>query len=131
MAKANKSAYPHKFNVSMSISDFINKYSYLNAGEHVESDCVSLAGTRQWNVFVFFSGRVHSKRESGAKLIFYDLHSDEHRVQVMANLMHYKSPEEFYSTNGNIKMGDIVGCTGMPGKKKLLSTFQENLNMVN
>lgn len=32
-----------------------------------------------------FAGRVFSKRESGGKLIFYDLHGEGTRLQVLAN----------------------------------------------
>ncbi|KAJ9061595.1 lysyl-tRNA synthetase [Entomophthora muscae] len=52
-----KSPYPHKFNVSMSIPAFMEKYSYLQAGERAQ-DVVSV------------SGRIHNKRSSGAKLRF-------------------------------------------------------------
>ncbi|KAK1562751.1 hypothetical protein Q3G72_016488 [Acer saccharum] len=37
--------YPHKFVVSMSITEFISKYESLGRGEHVESIGISLAGT--------------------------------------------------------------------------------------
>lgn len=36
--------YPHKFFVSMSISEYIEKYTNLSEGDHVEDDQVSLAG---------------------------------------------------------------------------------------
>ncbi|CAI9288977.1 unnamed protein product [Lactuca saligna] len=36
--------YPHKFHVSMSIIEFINKYESLNSGEYVEDVQVSLSG---------------------------------------------------------------------------------------
>ena len=32
-----------------------------------------------------YSGRVHAKRESGSKLIFYDLRGESVKLQVMAN----------------------------------------------
>lgn len=32
-----------------------------------------------------FSGRVHAKRVSGAKLLFYDLRGEDTKIQVMAN----------------------------------------------
>jgi len=36
--------------------------------------------------FILFAiGRVHAKRESGAKLIFYDLRGEGTKIQVMAN----------------------------------------------
>ena len=31
------------------------------------------------------TGRVHAKREAGAKLIFYDLRGEGKKIQVMAN----------------------------------------------
>ena len=35
--------YPHKFNVTISLSDFIESYGHLEAGSH-QSDTVSVAG---------------------------------------------------------------------------------------
>uniref|UniRef100_A0A183A1I7 Lysine--tRNA ligase n=1 Tax=Echinostoma caproni TaxID=27848 RepID=A0A183A1I7_9TREM len=107
LAKSGKSAYPHKFHVSMSLGNFIEKFSYLQAGEHLDDETVSVAG------------RIHAKRESGSKLIFYDLMADGHRLQIMANLRDYKSPEEFHSINDLLRLGDMVGCIGKPGKSKL------------
>lgn len=37
--------YPHKFHVSISMTEFVEKYSHL-ANEQVHDDKVSLAGTR-------------------------------------------------------------------------------------
>lgn len=62
--------YPHKFNVSISLEDFIDKYKKLQSGEVLENETVSVAG------------RVHSMRESGAKLIFYDLRGEGVKIQV-------------------------------------------------
>ncbi|KER23091.1 hypothetical protein T265_08946 [Opisthorchis viverrini] len=107
LEKSNKTAYPHKFHVSISIGKFIEKYSHLNPGEHLDDVTVSIAG------------RIHAKREAGSKLIFYDVISDEKRLQIMANLKDYKSPEDFYQVNDLLRMGDIVGCIGKPGKSKL------------
>lgn len=42
------SVYPHKFHVSTSMTDYIEKYSYLKA-EEVSEDKVSLAGKQQKN----------------------------------------------------------------------------------
>jgi len=33
----------------------------------------------------FFTGRIHSRRESGAKLVFYDLRGETVKIQIMAN----------------------------------------------
>lgn len=62
--------YPHKFNVTTSLEEFIEKYSNLSSGNVLENITLSLAG------------RVHSIRESGAKLIFYDLRAEGHKIQV-------------------------------------------------
>lgn len=37
--------YPHKFYISVSVTEFVSKYGSLSSGEHVESIEVSLAGT--------------------------------------------------------------------------------------
>ena len=42
--------YPHKFHVSISMTDFHEKYSYLTS-EQVNDDMVSIAGSS----FLFFS----------------------------------------------------------------------------
>jgi len=38
-----------------------------------------------WNPLLTLAGRVHAKREAGAKLIFYDLRGEGKKLQVMAN----------------------------------------------
>lgn len=97
--------YPHKFHVSISLADFIEKYKDIKDGEH-HPDVVSVAG------------RVHAKRESGAKLIFYDLRGEGVKIQVMANARMYRSEAEYEADSEVMKRGDIVGCEGHPGKTK-------------
>lgn len=65
--------YPHKFHVSISVPNFVEKYSkqIKNPGEHLDKEEVSVAG------------RIHNTRASGAKLRFYDLWSEGVRLQVM------------------------------------------------
>lgn len=99
--------YPHKFHVSLSLPEYINKYANLNSGEHLKDVEVSLAG------------RIMSKRSSGAKLNFYDLHSDGAKVQVMADARNSGMEEaEFIRHHAGVKRGDIVGICGFPGKSK-------------
>lgn len=43
LKEIGESPYPHKFNVTISLSDFIEKYQDLKEGEHHE-DVVSVAG---------------------------------------------------------------------------------------
>lgn len=102
----NENPYPHKFHVSTSLDDFITTYSYLKDGETIETKELSIAG------------RVHAIRESGSKLIFYDLRGEGLKLQVMANAKLYKSEEDFFIDTEKIKRGDIIGCLGYPGKTK-------------
>lgn len=98
--------YPHKFNVELSLSGYIDKYNHLEDGARLEDTLVNI------------SGRIHAKRESGAKLIFYDIRAEDKKLQVMANAKLYKSPEEFEKINEKLKRGDIIGVRGYPGKSK-------------
>lgn len=64
------------------------------------------------------AGRIHAIRESGAKLIFYDLRGEGVKLQVMANAKLYKSEEAFEVDTGKIRRGDIIGIKGIPAKTK-------------
>ena len=98
--------YPHKFHVDPSLTDFIEKYSHLQAGDHLSDVTLRVAG------------RIHAKRASGGKLIFYDLRGEGVKLQVMANSRNYKSGEEFVQINNKLRRGDIIGVQGNPGKTK-------------
>ena len=69
--------YPHKFHVSISLTEFIEKYASLEDGQSLD------------DVQVRVAGRIHAIRESGAKLHFYDLRGEGTKVQVMANAKAY------------------------------------------
>jgi len=115
---AGGNPYPHKFDVSVQLPDYIKEYEPLEAGQQKEDVTVKLAG------------RVNSKRASGAKLIFYDLKSEGTRVQVMADARNSPLDEEaFAKLHASIKRGDIVGITGYPGKSKRgeLSVFPKEM----
>ncbi|XP_022125432.2 lysine--tRNA ligase isoform X1 [Pieris rapae] len=98
--------YPHKFTVTISLEDFIEKYNNLNNGDVVDDVTLSVAG------------RIHSIRESGSKLIFYDLRGEGVKIQVMANAKLYVSEEQFIKDTDKLRRGDIIGCVGHPGKTK-------------
>ncbi|CAN6458587.1 unnamed protein product [Victoria cruziana] len=99
--------YPHKFHVSLSINEYVEKYEGLNNGEHLEDISESLAG------------RILNKRTSSAKLYFYDLHGGGFKVQVMADARHSEMEEsEFSKYHASVKRGDIVGIAGFPGKSQ-------------
>ena len=70
---SGEECYPHKYDVSISIPEFIKRYVHLEKGQKAEGNVESIAG------------RNYSKRESGKKLIFYDLKADGQRLQVFAN----------------------------------------------
>ena len=70
--------YPHKFHVSISLTDFIAEYSSLADGTSLDDVEVSVAG------------RIHAIRESGAKLRFYDLRGEGTKIQVMAKANDFK-----------------------------------------
>lgn len=97
--------YPHKFQTSMTLPAFIDKYAEaIDVGEHKESDVVSLAG------------RLYSKRAAGAGLVFYDLRGEGVKVQIIADAK--KGGETFLQDHALFRRGDIVGVTGFPGKSR-------------
>ncbi|KAG7481871.1 lysine-tRNA ligase isoform X2 [Solea senegalensis] len=98
--------YPHKYHVDLSLTEFIEKYNHLQPGDQLT------------DVVLCVSGRVHAKRESGAKLIFYDLRGEGVKLQVMANSRNYKSEDAFAAINDKLRRGDIIGVRGNPGKTK-------------
>jgi len=78
----------------------------LEEGQHVSEEVVSVAG------------RVLSKRGQG-KLMFYDLHSEGFKIQIMSDVSSYEGGEEaFHAIHSIIKRGDIIGVSGFPGKSK-------------
>ncbi|CAN6866528.1 unnamed protein product [Brassica oleracea] len=117
----DQDSYPHKFSVSISVSEFIAKYKSLFNGDHVEDDQVSVAG------------RIMSKRSSSSKLSFYDLNDSCLKVQVMADLRKSELDKaEFAKLHAFAKRGDIVGVTGSPGKTKRgeLSIFPRSFTVL-
>ncbi|MED6242703.1 Lysine--tRNA ligase, partial [Ataeniobius toweri] len=98
--------YPHKFHVDLSLTDFLEKYNHLQPGDHLSDVVLSV------------SGRIHAKRASGTKLLFYDLRGEGVKLQIMANSRSYKSEEAFVAINNKLRRGDIIGVRGNPGKTK-------------
>ncbi|KAJ1967091.1 lysyl-tRNA synthetase [Dispira parvispora] len=106
--------YPHKFHVSLSLPEYVARYSGLEVGERVEE-------------VVTVSGRIHNKRASGAKLRFYDLHGESTKIQIMAQAQDAQG--DFAATHDRLRRGDIVGVRGYPGKSKRgeLSIFPQEV----
>lgn len=95
--------YPHKFSVDISLPHFIDKYGALADGER-SKDVIHIAG------------RLHNIRSSSKNLIFYDLHAEGVKVQIMAAAQ--DSERDFQEAHGLLQRGDIVGVKGYPGKSK-------------
>jgi len=94
-------AYPHKFQISMELPEFIRRYSHLEKGQKLDNEIVSVAG------------RVIHIREHG-KILFYDLQADGVHLQVMADASNYQG--DFADITSKIHRGDIVGFTGIPAR---------------
>lgn len=119
LEKEGSTAYPHKFPVSIRLSEYVNKYADIPEGGRSD-EVVSVAG------------RILSKRGQG-KLMFYDLHGETTKIQVMSDLGSYQGgEEEFYKIHSLIKRGDIVGVVGNPGKSKKgeLSIFPSSMTLL-
>ncbi|TFY61883.1 hypothetical protein EVJ58_g4236 [Rhodofomes roseus] len=101
--------YPHKFEVSISIPHYIEKYG---PEDKIKS------GERLAGVVECLAGRIHNCRASGQSLRFYDLHGEGLKVQIMASKQDAKDPEAFASVHDNFKRGDIVGVIGTPVRTK-------------
>jgi lysyl-tRNA synthetase class 2 len=120
LKESGQSPYPHKFVVGISLTDYIEKYKDLESGTILQDVTVSVAG------------RIHARRESGAKLIFYDLRGEGVKIQVMANARHYSSEEAFENAVDKIRRGDVLGVRGHPGKTKKgeLSIIPESMEIL-
>eukprot|EP00440_Ansanella_granifera_P039915 gb/GFBE01043291.1/.p1 GENE.gb/GFBE01043291.1/~~gb/GFBE01043291.1/.p1 ORF type:complete len:575 (+),score=202.00 gb/GFBE01043291.1/:1-1725(+) len=109
--EAMKDPYPHKWPVTCSIPSLVQKYSSLEPSSEVEG------------VEVVIAGRVLAQKSMG-KLIFYDLHADGAKIQIMCSEQKHKVGD-FKDEHKLIKYGDIMGVKGGIGKSKTgeLSVF--------
>lgn len=96
--------YPHKFHRTLTVPEFADKYASLKRGETLK------------NVEVKVTGRIMTKRESGAKLRFYVLKGDGVQIQIMAQAQDAESLETYEREHDNLRRGDIVGVVGYPGR---------------
>eukprot|EP01147_Barroeca_monosierra_P001038 gene1038-4274_t len=97
--------YPHKFHVSISLSNFLKKYEHFQ-NEQVADEVVSV------------SGRVQLKRSSGKRLVFYDIHGEGLKLQIMAEISRHDSNIDFETIHGIIRRGDVIGVQGYPTRTK-------------
>ncbi|KAG0001691.1 hypothetical protein BGZ79_004301 [Entomortierella chlamydospora] len=77
------------------------------------------SGTKDETKKVSVSGRIHSKRESSSKLVWFDLMQDGNPIQAVFNRKNYSgSDREFELAAKVFQRGDIVQLTGHVGKTK-------------
>ena len=97
--------YPHKFNKSVEVNEYIIKYTHLKTGEKLDNSIEN---------YESLMGRVISKRSSGKKLFFYTIVSNGITLQIMSDIKSYNNLEEFKEINISIRRGDVIGITGYP-----------------
>lgn len=91
--------------MTISVPDFVKKYlTITKKGEFIEGEIVHV------------TGRVFSIRKSGNNLIFYDVISEDTKLQIYANAMFHKGQKAFAETHENVRRGDIIGIVGIPGR---------------
>lgn len=105
LKKSNVNPYPHKFDVSISLTEFRRRFDSLKK-EETHSDVVRIAG------------RIFSIRSASQKLKFYDIRGEMTKLQILANLRHYEDGEEFLRITQDIHRGDVVGVEGVATRSK-------------
>lgn len=95
--------YPHKFQVTITLPEFIAKYEGLARGE------------TKPEVEVAVAGRVLGLRTAGNKLRFYEIHADGKKLQVMCQAQDADTVD-FAAQHEHLRRGDIIGIRGYPGR---------------
>ncbi|KAG6596024.1 lysine-tRNA ligase [Phytophthora cinnamomi] len=109
--------YPYFFPVSMSLQEYQRKFEALEPKARCTEESVALAG------------RIVAIRHASKNLVFLDLQSDGHTVQVLSEVKHFQGrgddaaagdneavKKEFRTLHESLRRGDIVGVKGFPGK---------------
>ncbi|KAL8867234.1 MAG: hypothetical protein Q9174_005795, partial [Haloplaca sp. 1 TL-2023] len=96
--------YPHKFNVTTDLRDFLRRHESIKTGEHLK------------DVEVRLGGRIYTKRASGTKLVFYDIRAEGVKVQVMCQAQEAAGEVQFEQQHEHLRRGDIIGIVGYPGR---------------
>ncbi|KAF2452896.1 lysyl-tRNA synthetase [Lineolata rhizophorae] len=96
--------YPHKFQVTTDLREFLQKYASLQRGEALK------------DVEVRLGARIYNKRSSGANLIFYDVRAEGASVQVMCQSNNAVGSVPFAQQHEHLRRGDIIGIVGHPGR---------------
>ena len=102
--EAGENPFPHKFQVTITLPEFIKKYSDITKKGEFLDEVVQVAG------------RVNSIRKSGSSLIFYDIKSGDAKIQIYVNKQNHKGTKSFEDTHDPIRRGDFIGVIGHPGR---------------
>jgi lysyl-tRNA synthetase, class II len=94
--------YPHKFQVTVDLRQYLEKYKNLKTGETLPDEEVRIGA------------RIYTKRSSGANLLFYDVRAEGVPVQVMCQKQN--AVGDFAKQHEHIRRGDIIGIVGFPGR---------------
>lgn len=96
--------YPHKFQVTDDLREYLKTYDGLAKGE------------QKPDVTVRIAGRIYTKRSSGSKLFFYDIRAEGVKVQVVCQAQNASGGVSFEAQHEHLRRGDIVGVVGFPGR---------------
>ncbi|KAJ3129643.1 lysyl-tRNA synthetase [Nowakowskiella sp. JEL0407] len=109
------SPYPHKFNVTISMVEFQEKFGSCEVSTRL-TDVVSVAG------------RLHNIRPHG-KMLFFDIHGEGTKLQAVVQL---GEDNDFGGVHERVRRGDIVGVKGVPGRTKAgeLSIFASEMTLL-
>lgn len=117
-----KNPYPHKFNPTIMLSQFQERYSKMVTDEsYDQSTAIDQLNKIKRNSYVTtitesIIGRVVSLREVGKKLIFFVIMSESINVQLLVNFA--ICSEQAKQNVKLVRRGDIVGVSGHPGLSK-------------
>jgi lysyl-tRNA synthetase class 2 len=79
------------------LREFIEKYKDIQVNERLEDKKECLAG------------RIMVIRSSSNKLVFFDIHNDNVKVQLMCDMRQFASPEEYRAIVDKVRGGDWIG----------------------
>ncbi|KAK2784153.1 lysyl-tRNA synthetase [Emmonsiellopsis sp. PD_33] len=100
----NPNPYPHKFQVTTDVREFLKEYQSLEKGEQRTETEVRVAG------------RIYTKRSAGAKLVFYDIRAEGVKIQVACQAQNAAGDVPFEEQHEPLRRGDIIGIVGFPGR---------------
>ncbi|TGO27152.1 hypothetical protein BPAE_0046g00130 [Botrytis paeoniae] len=97
--------YVHKFQQNYNLQNFAKDFGHLKSGEHKK------------DVEIRLGARIYNKRASGNKLVFYDVKSEDTKIQVMCQLQESREgAPAFESQHEPLRRGDVIGIVGYPGR---------------